>query len=74
MGVDVVNLDDMREFISTCLEYDQRMHVTIEGGRNSVLARRRERIDSATTIMVADEFYNVKPWTDLSEQELKKGL
>ena len=42
LGVDVVNLDDMREFISICLGYDQHMHVTIVGGRNSVLARRRE--------------------------------
>ena len=24
--------------------------------------------------MAADEFYNVKSWTDLSDQELKKGL
>ena len=72
--MDAVNLEDMREFISTCLEYDQHTHVAIEGGRDSVLARRRERVDSATKNMVADEFYDVKPWTDLSEHELKKGL
>ena len=25
-------------------------------------------------MMIADEFYDGKPWIDLSEQELKKGL
>ena len=30
--------------------------------------------DSATQMMVADEFNGGKPWVDLSEQELKKGL
>ena len=39
-----------------------------------MLARRRELVDSATQMMVADEFYDGKPWIDLSEQELKKGL
>ena len=39
-----------------------------------MLARRRELVDSATQMMVADEFYDDKPWIDLSEQELKKGL
>ena len=24
--------------------------------------------------MIADEFYDAKPWIDLSKQELKKGL
>ena len=39
-----------------------------------MLARRRELVDSATHMMVADEFYDGKPWIDLSEQELKNGL
>ena len=39
-----------------------------------MLARRRELVDSATQMMVADEFYDGKPWIDLSELELKKGL
>ena len=39
-----------------------------------MVARRRELVDSATQIMVDDEFYDGKPWIDLSEQELKKGL
>ena len=39
-----------------------------------MLARRRELVDSPTQMMVADEFYNGKPWIDLSEQELKNGL
>ena len=37
-----------------------------------MLARRRELVDSASQMMVADEFYGGKPWVDLSEQELKK--
>ena len=39
-----------------------------------MLARRRDLVDSATQILVADEFYDGKPWVDLYEQELKKGL
>ena len=39
-----------------------------------MLARRPELVDSATQIMVADEFYDGKPWIDLSEQALKKRL
>ena len=39
-----------------------------------MLARWGELVDSATQMMVADELYGGKPWTDLSEQELKKGL
>ena len=39
-----------------------------------MLARRRELVDSVTKMMVADEFYDGKPWIDLSERELKKGL
>jgi len=50
------------------------MHVANEDGGDRVLARRRELVDSATQMMVADECYDGKPWVDLSEQELKKGL
>ena len=39
-----------------------------------VLARRRELVDSATQMMVTDKFCKGKPWIDLTEQELKKGL
>ena len=38
-----------------------------------MLARRREVIDSATQMMVADEFYDDKRCIS-PEQELKKGL
>ena len=50
------------------------MHVANEDGGDRVLARWRELVDSATQMMVADEFYDGKTWIDLSEQELKKGL
>ena len=50
------------------------MHVANEDGRDRVLARRRELVDLATQMMVADVLYDGKPWIDLSEQELKKGL
>ena len=50
------------------------MHVANEDGGDRALARRRELVDSATQMMFADEFYDGKPWIDLSEQELKKAL
>ena len=50
------------------------MHVANEDRGDRVVARRRELVDSATQMMDADEFYDGKPWIDLSEQELKKGL
>ena len=68
---DVVTFEDMREFLVACLEYEQQMHVANEDGRDRVLARRREIVDSATQIMVADEIYDGKPWIYLSELELK---
>ena len=49
------------------------MHVANEDGGDRVLARRRELLHSATQMMVADEFYDGKPWIDLSEQERRKG-
>ena len=50
------------------------MHVANEDGGDRVLAKRRELVDLATQMMVADVLYDGKPWIDLSEQELKKGL
>ena len=64
----------MRDFLVAYLEHAQQMHVANEDGGGRVLARRRELVDSATKMMVADEFYDGKPWIDLSEQELKKGF
>ena len=46
-----VTLEDMREFIAACLEYEQQMHVANEDGGDTVLARRRELVDSATQVM-----------------------
>ena len=72
LGRDVVTFEDMREFLVAYLEYEQQMHVANEDGGDRVLARRRELVDSATQMVVADEFYDGKPWIDLSEQELNK--
>ena len=69
-----VTFEDMREFLVAYLEYEQQMHVANEDGGDMVLARRRELVDSATQMIVADEFYHGKPWIDLSELEIKKGL
>ena len=71
MDGDVVNIEDMHELRVAYLEYEQQMHVANEDGRDRVLARRREIVDSATQIMVADEIYDGKPWIYLSELELK---
>ena len=72
-GGDVV-AEDRRDFLVAYLEYEQHMHVAHETGGDRVLARRRELVDSATEMMIADDFNDCKPWTDLSEQELKKCL
>ena len=69
-----VTFEDTREFLVAYLEYEQQMNVANEDGGHRVLARRREVVDSATQMMVADEFYDGKPWIDLSQQELKNGL
>ena len=50
------------------------MHVANEDGGDRLLAKRRELVNSATQMMIADEFYDGKPSVDLSEQELMKGL
>ena len=73
-GGDIVTFEDMREFLVAYLEYEQRMYVANEDGGDKVLARRRDLVDSATQMIVADDFYDGKPWIDLSELELKKGL
>ena len=64
----------MREFLVACLECEKQIHAANDAEGDRVLARRRELVDSATQTMVADKFYDGKPWIDLSEQELKKGL
>ena len=74
MGGDVVAFEDRCEFLVAYMEYEQKMHVANKDGGDRVLARRRELVDSATQMIVADEFYHGKPWIDLSEQELKQGL
>ena len=55
-------------------EYEQQTHITNQDGGDRVLARRRDLVDSAIQMMVADEFYDCKPWVDLSELELMQGL
>ena len=71
---DVVTFEDMREFLIAYSSYEQQMHITNQDGGNRVPARRRELVDSATQMMVADGFYDGKPWVDLSEEELMQGL
>ena len=74
LGGDVVTFEDIREFLVAYLEYEQQMHITNQDGGDRVLARRQELADSATQMMVADEFYDGKLWVDLSEEELGQGL
>ena len=74
LGGDVVSFEDMREFPVSYSEYEQQMLITNQYGRDRVLARRRELVDSATQMMVVDEFYDGKPWVDLSEEEVLQGL
>ena len=74
LGGDVVTFDVMREFLVACLEYEQQMHVVNENGGDRVPAKRRELVDPVTQPLVADGLYYGKPWIDLSEQELQKGL
>ena len=64
----------MRKFLVAYMEYEQHMHVANDDGGDRVLARRGGMVESATLMMVADELYDGKPWIDLSEQDLKKGL
>ena len=62
----------MREFLVAYLEYEQQMHVANEYGGDRVLARRRELLDSATQMMVADEFYDGKPWIRISSSRSER--
>ena len=64
----------MPEIIVAYSEYVQQMHITNQDGGSRVFARRRELVDLATQMMVANEFYDGKPWVDLSEEELMQGL
>ena len=74
VGGAVVTFEDLREFVVAYSEYEQQIRITNQGGGDRVLARRRELVDSATQMMVADEFYDGKSSVDLSEEELMKGL
>ena len=56
LGEDVVAFEDMREFLVGYLAYEQQMHVTNKDRGDRVLARRRELVDSATQMIIADEF------------------
>ena len=71
LGGDVVIFEDMREYLVASSEYERQTHIT---SPNGVLARRQELVNSATQIIVTDEFYDDKPWVDLSEEELIQGL
>ena len=74
LGGDAVTFEDVREFLVAYSEYEQQMYITNQYGGDRVLSRRREMVDSATQVMVADEFYEGKPWVDLSEEELMQEL
>ena len=74
LGGDVATFRDMREFIVAYSEDEQQMHITNQDGGDRVLARRRELADSEIQMMVADEFYDGKPWVNLSEEELMQRL
>ena len=74
LGGDVVTFIDMREFLVSYSQYEQQMHTTNHDGGDRVLARRQDLVDLAIQMMVADEFYDCKPWVDLSEEELLQGL
>ena len=66
LGGDVAAFADMREFRVAYSECEKQMHITNQDAGDRVLARRRELVDSATQVMVADEFYDGKPVVDLS--------
>ena len=74
LGGDGVTFEDMHESLVAFLKYEQQIRVANEDGGDRVLVRRRELVDSAMQMMVADEFYDGKTWIDLSEQKLKKEL
>ena len=74
LGGDVVSFEDMREFLVAYPEDEQQMHITHQDGRDRVLAKTRDLVHSPTQTMVAVVFYYGKPWVDLPEEELPKGL
>ena len=61
-------------FLVAYSEYEKQTHITNQEGGDRVLARRRELIDSATQMMVADELYDGKPVFDLSGEDLMQGV
>ena len=73
LGGDVVTFENIREFLVAYSDYEQQMHTTNQDGGDRVLASSRELVDSATQMMVADEFYDGKPLVDLFEEELTQG-
>ena len=54
--MNVVTFYDMRKFLVAYLEYDHQLNVADEDGVDWVLARIRELVDSATQMMVADDY------------------
>ena len=74
LGGDVVIFEDMRGFLVAYSEYEHHTHITNQDGGDQMLVSRRDLVDSATQMNVADKFYDGKPWVDLSEEELLQGL
>ena len=68
-----VTFDDMREILVAYLEYEQQIHVANEDAGDRVLARRRELVDSATQMMVADELYNCLLYTSPSPRDKRQS-
>ena len=61
----------MRELVVVYTEYEQQVHIANQHGRKT--GGRRELVCSATEIVVADGFFEGKPWVNLSEGELMQG-
>ena len=70
LGGDAATFEDISKFLVAYSEYKQQMRITNQHGGQGVLGRTRELVDSTNQMVVADEFYDGKPWTDLSEEEL----
>ena len=70
-----VTFEDIREFLVAYSGYEQQMHITNQDGGDRVLARRRELVDSATQMMVADELYDMaSPGSASPRRSSCKGL
>ena len=54
LGGDAVTFEDTHEGLVAYSGYEQQMHITNQDGGDRVLARRRELVDSATQMIVAD--------------------